>query len=73
MLHELKIEKQFADAIVSVFELNVYQACLNCRWREFEEMETLGSKGTVYIFECKKLPVCKLVDGQEKFKAEVEQ
>ncbi|HJA29473.1 MAG TPA: hypothetical protein IAA15_07915 [Candidatus Olsenella pullicola] len=53
-----------------MFEMNVYPACLECRWREFVEEEAYGSKGTVYIFECKKLPVCKRIEGQEKFKAE---
>lgn len=53
-----------------MFEMNVYPACLDCRWREFKESEAYGSNGTVYIFECKKLPVCKRVEGQEKFKAE---
>lgn len=53
-----------------MFEMNVYPACLECRWREFVEAEAYGPKGAVYIFECNKLPVCKLIEGQEKFKAE---
>lgn len=52
-----------------MFEMNVWPACLDCRWREFKESEAFGSKGTVYVFECKKAPVCKLIEGQEKFKA----
>ena len=53
-----------------MFEMNVWPACLSCRWREFEEMEAFGSKGTVYVFECKKCPVCKLIEGQEKLNAD---
>lgn len=53
-----------------MFEMNVYPACLHCRWREFTETDAYGSHGTVYIFKCKKLPVCKLVEGQEKFRQE---
>lgn len=56
-----------------MFEMNVYPACLNCRWREFEETEAYGSNGTIYIFECKKVSVCKLIDEQKKLKAESEQ
>ena len=52
-----------------MFEMNVWPACLGCRWREFKEMEALGSKGTVYVFECKKAPVCKLIDGQRPLAA----
>lgn len=53
-----------------MFEMNVWPACLDCRWREFGESEVLGSKGVVYVFECEKCPVCKLIEGQEKFTAE---
>ena len=38
--------------------------------KEFEEAEAYGAKGTVYVFEYKKAPVCKLIEGQERFKAE---
>lgn len=55
-----------------MFDMTVYPACLNCMWREFEETESLSSKGAVSIFECRKLPVCKLVEGQQKFTAEKE-
>ena len=54
-----------------MFDMSVWPACLDCRWREFEETEAYGSKGTSYVFECKKAPVCKLIEGQEKFKAGV--
>ena len=54
-----------------MFDMSVWPACLDCRWREFEEAEAYGAKGTVYVFECKKAPVCKLIEGQEKFKAGV--
>ena len=53
-----------------MFDMSVWPACLDCRWREFEEAEAYGAKGTVYVFECKKAPVCKLIEGQERFKAE---
>ena len=53
-----------------MFDMSVWPACLGCRLREFVEDEAYGSKGTVYIFECKKVPVCKLIEGQERFKAE---
>ena len=56
-----------------MFEMNVWPACLDCRWSEFEKTEAYGSKGTIYVFECKKCPVCKLIDGQKKFAAEREQ
>lgn len=54
-----------------MFEMNVWPACLDCRWREFEEKEGFSAKGTVYVFECQKSPVCKLIEGQKKFKAGV--
>lgn len=44
-----------------MFEMGVWPVCLNCRWREFEENEVYGPKGTTYVFECKKAPVCKLM------------
>lgn len=53
-----------------MFELIVFPACLNCRWRELEESEAWTGDGTRYITECKKAPVCKLIEGQEKFHVE---
>lgn len=53
-----------------MYEMKVWPACLGCAWREFEDAEVYGAKGTVYVFECKNVPVCKLIEGQERFKAE---
>lgn len=53
-----------------MFEMSVWPACLDCRWRDFKESEAYGSKGTIYVFECEKAPVCKLIEGQGKFKPE---
>ena len=72
-----------------MFELVVYPACLDCRFRELEETGVYGAlestreydeggelvrmsvtDGTRRITICRKLPVCKRVDGQEQIRAE---
>ena len=72
-----------------MFELVVYPACLDCRFRELEETSVYGplesacdydedgklarmsvTDGTRRITICRKLPVCKRVDGQERIRAE---
>lgn len=53
-----------------LFELIVFPACLDCRWRELETSEVYGPDCTRYVTECRKLPVCRYTDGQEKITAE---
>ena len=53
-----------------MFELEIYPACLDCRWRELESTEYRTSKGRRVVEICVKAPICKLIEGQEKLKAE---
>ena len=53
-----------------MFELVVYPACLDCRWRKLKESEVFDGYGERFVTECEKLPVCKLVEGQKQIKAE---
>lgn len=72
-----------------MFELVVYPACLDCRFRELEETGVYGplesacdydengeltrisvTDGTRRVTACRKLPVCKRVEGQEQIRAE---
>lgn len=54
-----------------MFELIVYPACLDCRWRELEESEVHFAYGVHSVTECSKAPICKLIEGQEQIKAKV--
>ena len=54
-----------------MFELIVYPACLDCRWRDLEDGNAYGSYGVRNVTECSKAPICKLIEGQEKIKAKV--
>lgn len=51
-------------------ELVVYPACLDCLWRELETDDSYDGRFTRFVTMCEKLPVCKLVEGQEQIKAE---
>ena len=51
-------------------ELEIYPACLDCRWRELYEDTVLTGKGAKYVEMCAKAPVCKLIVGQKKITAD---
>lgn len=53
-----------------MFELLIFPACLDCRWRDLYTGEVYGPDGTRYVTECRKLPVCRYVEGQKKITAE---
>ena len=54
-------------------ELVVYPACLDCSWRELATEEAYCRSYTRTVTMCEKLPVCKLVEGQEQIRPEVGQ
>lgn len=55
-----------------LFELVIFPACIDCIWRELETNDVYGSNGTRRITECRKLPVCKYVEGQDKISGKKE-
>lgn len=53
-----------------MFELEVYPACLDCRWRDLKT-DTVWQGGEIHDIEmCEKVPVCKRIQGQKKLTAD---
>lgn len=45
-------------------KLEIYPACLDCRWRDLREDTVYASRETYEAEMCDKAPVCKLIVGQ---------